>query len=52
MAAAHPEIVCAIHLGLMRGVLEAAGETGVAVSLEPFVEPTLCTVAVGETHDV
>ena len=36
------EVVCAVHLGLIRGVLEATGSALDADRLEPLVEPDLC----------
>jgi predicted ArsR family transcriptional regulator len=42
IARQHREVTCAIHLGLMRGLLEASAAPLQAHSLEPFVEPTLC----------
>ncbi|MEI2779640.1 MAG: helix-turn-helix domain-containing protein [Tetrasphaera sp.] len=42
VAARHQEIVCAVHLGLMRGLLARSGG-GVAVrTLEPYAAPGLC----------
>jgi predicted ArsR family transcriptional regulator len=45
VARAHPEVVCSIHLGLLRGALRRSGlsaeQAGQAV-LRPFVEPELC----------
>ncbi|MCF6744707.1 transcriptional regulator [Blastococcus sp. KM273128] len=43
-ARAHPRIVCALHLGLMRGALLRLGQPGLASAarLEPFVTPDLC----------
>lgn len=38
----HPDIVCAIHLGLMRGALAELGVDVAVRDLQPFVEPTLC----------
>lgn len=38
----HPEVVCAVHLGLMRGALDALGVEVVARDLQPFVQPDLC----------
>ncbi|MFC8731079.1 helix-turn-helix transcriptional regulator [Luteimicrobium sp. NPDC057192] len=35
-------VVCGVHLGLMRGTLEAWGAPVRAESLEPFVQPDLC----------
>lgn len=36
------EVVCSLHLGLMRGVLDEAGAPVGVARLEPFVEPSLC----------
>ncbi|WP_147916844.1 helix-turn-helix transcriptional regulator [Ruania zhangjianzhongii] len=44
LAAGHQEIVCPVHLGLMRGALEAWGAPVHAEALEPFVEPDRCLV--------
>lgn len=38
----HGEVVCSIHLGLMRGMLAAIDAPIDAERLEPFVEPNLC----------
>jgi predicted ArsR family transcriptional regulator len=38
----HREVVCAVHLGLMRGLLEESGAPLQAQRLDPFVEPSLC----------
>jgi predicted ArsR family transcriptional regulator len=38
----HREVVCTIHLGLMRGMLAEMEAPLFAESLEPFVEPDLC----------
>lgn len=42
LARTNPEVVCAVHRGLMRGTLEVFGEDDVELSLTPFVEPTRC----------
>ena len=42
LARVHPEVVCGVHRGLLKGALEAAGETDAGVSLRPFVGPTTC----------
>ncbi|HET7043914.1 MAG TPA: helix-turn-helix domain-containing protein [Gaiellaceae bacterium] len=42
LAKRHQEVVCPIHLGLMRGALAGAGATTQATKLEPFVRPDLC----------
>jgi predicted ArsR family transcriptional regulator len=36
------EVVCSLHLGLMRGVLRETGAPVGVARLEPFVEPSLC----------
>lgn len=36
------DVVCRVHLGLMRGALRELGAPLDALSLEPFVEPDLC----------
>ncbi len=41
-ARAHPDVVCPVHLGLMRGALAELGAPLDAERLEPFVEPDLC----------
>ena len=41
------DVVCGVHLGLMRGALEELGAPYEEVRLEPFVEPTLCLAHVG-----
>lgn len=41
------DVVCNVHLGLMRGALRELGAPLDAVSLEPFVEPSLCLAHVG-----
>lgn len=42
LAETYAAVVCPIHLGLMRGVMESAGSSVTVESLEPFVEPDLC----------
>ena len=42
VAEEHREIVCGVHLGLMRGVLAEQSAPVAAERLEPFVEPNLC----------
>lgn len=38
----HREVVCSVHLGLMRGLLAAIDAPIEAERLDPFVEPSLC----------
>lgn len=42
VAEQHREVVCSLHLGLMRGVLDEVRAPLKADRLEPFVEPSLC----------
>jgi predicted ArsR family transcriptional regulator len=45
LARTHSEVVCGVHLGLIKEVLDRAGSRGqVSVRLHPFVEPELCVV--------
>ena len=42
LARAHQDVICPIHLGLMRGALRELGAKTRAAKLEPFVQPDLC----------
>jgi predicted ArsR family transcriptional regulator len=42
VAQQHQDIVCALHLGLMKGALARMRAPVTADRLEPFVEPSLC----------
>ena len=42
LARAHPEVVCGVHRGLLKGALEVAGEGRAGVSLRPFTGPRTC----------
>ncbi|MGN6412492.1 helix-turn-helix transcriptional regulator [Flexivirga sp.] len=42
VAEEHPEVACAVHLGLMRGVLSELNAPVEAAALDAFVEPDLC----------
>ncbi|MEV6428870.1 transcriptional regulator [Nocardia sp. NPDC051463] len=45
LARTHSEVVCGVHLGLIKEVLDRGGDRGaVNVGLHPFVEPELCVV--------
>lgn len=46
VAVEHPEIVCAVHLGLLQGALEELGGLVEATGLDPFVEPDRCVAHV------
>jgi len=51
-ALAHPEVVCAVHVGLIRGALRQLGVGEVGVTVRPMVGPELCLVdlELGESH--
>jgi len=51
VAREHPEVVCSVHLGLLRGSLARLGAKA-ATSLRPFVEPELCLAQLGPLSDV
>lgn len=40
----HPDVVCQVHLGIVRGALEVFGDTGTAAALTPFAQPGSCTL--------
>lgn len=42
VARQHPDVVCAIHRGLVVGALEEYGDRRTEVDLEPFAEPGAC----------
>ena len=42
VAEANQEVVCAVHLGMLKGALAEMGAPLQATRLEPFVKPTLC----------
>lgn len=46
LARVHPEVSCAMHRGLLRGLLNAENAPGGSAELEPFVEPELCIAKV------
>ena len=48
VAEEHRDVVCAVHLGLMRGVLAELEAPLDAARLEPFVEPNLCVTTLTE----
>jgi predicted ArsR family transcriptional regulator len=55
VAATHPEVVCSIHLGLLRRTLADVDAPPTVVSLQPFVQPHLCLAeiapATAPVHD-
>ncbi|HVA85158.1 MAG TPA: helix-turn-helix domain-containing protein [Candidatus Saccharimonadales bacterium] len=51
LARDRPDVVCGVHLGLMRGALRELGAPLDAVRLEPFVAPDLCIAHLGSRSD-
>ncbi|MFE9093526.1 helix-turn-helix transcriptional regulator [Streptomyces sp. NPDC007264] len=51
IAEQHREVVCSLHLGLMRGVLAEVHAPVAAERLEPFVEPSLCLARLAPAPD-
>ncbi|MDJ0377963.1 hypothetical protein [Cryobacterium sp. PH31-L1] len=49
-ARANPDVVCSVHLGLMTGLARSLGQDAEGISLEPFVQPTLCLVHLSSKH--
>jgi predicted ArsR family transcriptional regulator len=47
-ARAHPDVVCGVHLGIVRGVLEHLGADSGGTALVPFAEPGACLLTVEE----
>ncbi|HVB27940.1 MAG TPA: transcriptional regulator, partial [Mycobacteriales bacterium] len=42
VAERHTDVICEIHLGLMQGALSELQAPVAAISLQPFVSPSLC----------
>ena len=51
LAEEHRDIVCSLHLGLMRGALQEVRAPLRVDRLEPFVAPSLCTAHLAHTAD-
>ena len=49
LARTHTAVVCGIHRGLVRGVMEALGEESTDIGLTPFVTPTRCLATLTAT---
>ena len=43
-ARANPDVVCSVHLGLMKGLARSLGHDATGIRLQPFVQPALCLV--------
>lgn len=42
LAVEHKDVICGLHLGLLKQVLEQTNTPAMTVSLQPFVTPKLC----------
>jgi predicted ArsR family transcriptional regulator len=51
VAQQHKDVICALHLGLMRGALTRMRATLSADRLDPFVEPGLCVARLTARQD-
>jgi predicted ArsR family transcriptional regulator len=47
IARAHPDVVCAAHQGLLRGMTAGLDPAAPVPDLEPFARPQLCVIAFG-----
>ncbi len=47
----HQDVICSLHLGLMRGALNRMRAPLTADRLDPFVEPSLCVARLIERED-
>lgn len=50
VAQTNQEVVCTVHLGMLRGALAELGAPLEATHLEPFVEPTLCVAHLAQSQ--
>ena len=46
----HPDVVCSVHLGILRGALQTLGAVLEARDLEPFAQPSLCVAHLTEAQ--
>lgn len=46
VARARTDVVCGVHLGILRGMAEELGGAATITDLKPFVEPSLCLVEI------
>jgi hypothetical protein len=46
----HPGVVCAVHLGLLRGIVEQATAGAADARLSPFGQPRLCATDLVASH--
>jgi predicted ArsR family transcriptional regulator len=48
LAEQHRAVVCRLHLGLLKEIVEQAGARTVSAELSPFVRPDLCIADLGQ----
>jgi predicted ArsR family transcriptional regulator len=48
LAAAHPDVVCGAHLGIIEASLERLGAPAAGTRLLPFVQPNLCVTRLAD----
>jgi predicted ArsR family transcriptional regulator len=51
VAQQHQDVICSLHLGLMRGALSRMRAPVTADRLDPFVEPSLCVASLTARED-
>ena len=51
LAETQPDIVCAVHRGLISGALDELGSTLAVEALDVFVEPDLCVARLRRPSD-
>jgi predicted ArsR family transcriptional regulator len=49
VARTRADVVCSIHLGILRGMAEELGGSVTVENLQPFVEPSLCIASLSTT---
>lgn len=47
----HPDVVCGVHLGIVRGALEEYGAEPAGTDLVPFTEPGACRLVIPPGHE-
>lgn len=47
----YPDVVCGVHLGIVRGALEAYGADPTGTALMPFAEPGACRLHLSARHE-
>lgn len=50
VARSRADIVCSVHLGMLRGMAEELGETMTVDGLAPFVEPSVCVASLSRVR--